>query len=116
MSFSNRRDSKQILRRVYLNNCALGSSSLEYGPHIFDPRTARPVERTSRAVWVKSADATSADALSTAFMVMSVDEINKYCKRDTKVSAMVTIPKGDRCTDVQLLTFGDWKLDTPTDT
>ncbi|MBN2456488.1 MAG: FAD:protein FMN transferase [Sedimentisphaerales bacterium] len=116
LSFSNMSAPKQILRRVYLNNCALGSSSLEYGPHIFDSRMARPAERTSRAVWVRSADAASADALSTAFMVMSIDEINEYCKKNTKVSAIAAIPKGDKCTDVQLLTFGNWNTDTPVDT
>ena len=58
---------------------SLGASGLLKGPHIVHPRNdSGPVE--SRSVWVAAKSAAVADALSTAFMLMPVSEIEAYSR------------------------------------
>ncbi len=66
------------LRRFVLKNRAFSGSGLRKGPHILDPRTGMPL-KTMRAAWSSASTAARADALSTAFMVMSPEEIHAYC-------------------------------------
>jgi FAD:protein FMN transferase len=56
------------------------------GNHIVDPRTGRPVEGRLRA-WAVAPTAAEADALSTAFMVMSEEEVRDYCRQHPRISA-----------------------------
>jgi thiamine biosynthesis lipoprotein len=65
-----------------------GSGTEVKGTHILDPRTGEPAEE-HLAVWVSHPSATVADALSTAFMVMSPDEVTAYTGNDTDVWALV---------------------------
>lgn len=100
---------KQILARPYLKHRALSGSGLQKGRHIIDPRTARPV-KGKRAAWACAPDAATADALSTAFMVMTADEIKKYCLRHPDVLAMLILEDGGK--DAQkdkILRFGPWE-------
>jgi len=100
---------RQILARPNLKHRALSGSGLQKGGHIIDPRTARPV-KGKRAAWACAPDAATADALSTAFMVMTPDEIKKYCLRHPDVLAMVILEHGGK--DPQkdkILHFGPWK-------
>ena len=100
---------KRILARPYLQGRALSGSGLQKAQHIIDPRTARPV-KGKRATWASAPDAATADALSTAFMVMAPDEIKKYCLRHPAVLAMVILEEGGK--DPQkdkILRFGSWK-------
>jgi thiamine biosynthesis lipoprotein len=77
------------LRREQLVNRALsGSGTAVKGDHIIDPRTAYPVQNRLRA-WAGAPSAALADALSTAFMVMTQAEIRGYCERHPEVSAHV---------------------------
>ena len=55
--------------------------------HVFDPRTGRPV-RGGLAVTVWSPDATAADALSTAFLVLGPDETARVIVRTPDVGAL----------------------------
>ncbi len=74
-----------------------------YG-HIVDPRTGWPVDRTLSVTAVTDT-AARADALSTAFYVMKVEEIEAYCRRHSNVGAIVIpVPQGDR--RVQPRVFG----------
>jgi thiamine biosynthesis lipoprotein len=79
---------KQTLAHLYLQDRAVGGSGLEKGPHIIDPRKAQPV-RGKRAAWACAPTAAAADALSTAFMVMSPSQIRKYCLSHPDTLAMV---------------------------
>jgi thiamine biosynthesis lipoprotein len=100
---------KQILARPNLKRRALSGSGLQKGGHIIDPRTAQPV-KGKRAAWACAPDAATADALSTAFMVMTPDEIKKYCLRHPDVMAMIIVEHGGK--DAQkdrILRFGPWK-------
>jgi len=111
ITLSNPANRKQTLARLCFQGRSLSASGLRKGRHIVDPRTAQPVEGRL-AAWASAADAATADALSTAFMVMTPDEIKKYCLRHPDVLGMVILPDGDK--DIQkdnILLFGPWKKD-----
>lgn len=96
------RDGRTVFGRLGLQGRAIAGSGIEvHGRHILDPRSGRPVLGRLSS-WAMAADATTADALSTAFMVMSLDEIEQYCRRDPQASAMVLAEDG------QLARFGQW--------
>ena len=97
---------KQTLAYLYLQSRAVSGSGLQKGQHIIGPREARPVEG-KRAAWACGPDAATVDALSTAFMVMSPDEIEQYCLRHPEVQAMVIINDRDTEKD-KILRFGPW--------
>jgi len=77
VTLSNPQSPYEVLEEVFLNAKALGGSGIKKGKHIIDPRTGHPV-RTRRAAWVCSESATKSDAVSTACMVMTKEEIEKY--------------------------------------
>ncbi|MCD6394788.1 MAG: TIGR03663 family protein, partial [Planctomycetes bacterium] len=74
ITFSNPLDRKETIARLMIENEAVSGSGLEQGVHIIDPRQAKPVAG-KLASWSSARDAATADALSTAFMVMSPEEI-----------------------------------------
>jgi thiamine biosynthesis lipoprotein len=100
-------DPKQTLARVLLKNGALSGSGLQKGAHIVDPRRGRPVE-DRRAAWACAADAATADALSTAFMVMTPEEIEQYCLQHPDVKALIITEEKGREKD-KILWFGAWE-------
>ena len=83
---------KETLARLSLQNRALSGSGLQKGQHIIDPRGGCPVKDTV-AAWACAPDAATADALSTAFMVMSADQIQQYCRAHPDTSAAVITGK-----------------------
>lgn len=95
LTLSNPDDHQQILARPRLRNRALSGSGVQKGQHIIDPRTGRPV-KGKRAAWSSAPDAATADALSTAFMIMSHDEIERYCSEHPEVLAMIIIENGHK--------------------
>jgi thiamine biosynthesis lipoprotein len=77
---------EQSLQRVRLKNRALsGSGTAVKGSHLVDPRTKRPVHGRLRA-WAAAPTGAVADALSTAFMLMTQAEIRDYCRRHPEVT------------------------------
>jgi thiamine biosynthesis lipoprotein len=80
--------------RVLLRDRALSGSGTEVkGEHIIDPRTGRPA-RGHRAAWSSHPSAAAADALSTAFMVMTTAGVAGLCGRHLELWALVkTGPK-----------------------
>lgn len=93
----------QTLGILHLNRCALGASGLQKGPHIVDPRTGSTVSHTL-AAWVSVTDAASADAISTAGMVMSQAELEAFCCDFPDIAAAV-LPAGS----ISLRWFGPWE-------
>lgn len=110
LTLSNPRDRKETLVRTNLQGRALSGSGMEKGRHIIDPRTARPVEGKLTA-WSSAPDAATADALSTAFMVMSPEQIKQYCLRHPDVLAMIIVQEKDKegAEKEKILHFGPWK-------
>jgi thiamine biosynthesis lipoprotein len=81
-------------RRVFLWNRALSGSGTEVkGRHILDPGTGRPAD-VHRAAWVSHPEAAIADALSTAFMVMTTAAVRHFCSRHPEVWALIIEPGG----------------------
>ncbi|NIP28713.1 MAG: hypothetical protein GWN67_28485 [Phycisphaerae bacterium] len=109
VTLSNPHNLKQTLAGLYLQNQALSGSGLQKGRHIIDPRRQEPVEGSS-AAWACARDAATADALSTAFMVLSPDEINQYCSRNPDVLAMIVVhEESKKERKDKILHFGQWK-------
>ncbi|HEX40791.1 MAG TPA: FAD:protein FMN transferase [Phycisphaerales bacterium] len=108
VTFSDPANRSRRLASLGLVNRAMSGSGVQKGRHIIDPRTGRPAEGKC-AGWVCTAQAGPADALSTAFMVMGVEEIARYCQRHRDVSALLIVERqrdGRVCREV--LHFGDW--------
>ena len=108
LTMSNPKNHKQILERPFLNNRALAGSGIKKGAHIIDPRKAQPIEGRL-ASWSSSKTAAVADALSTAFMIMDLKEIQSYCASHPDEAAMI-IPRqqSDNIKKENILHFGNW--------
>ncbi len=88
------------LAEIRLKDQALGTSGTarqgffhegkHYG-HIIDPRTGWPTSHTLSST-VVAGTAAQADALATAFYVMSHDEVESYCQQHPKVGAVLVLP------------------------
>ena len=98
----------QIVSHVYLENRALSASGLQKGSHIIDPRTRKPIEDRF-AAWASTPDAATSDALSTAFMVMTFEEIKDYCARNPNAQGLVILQdKKNTLNGNRFIKFGDW--------
>lgn len=95
------RDSQNILSHLNLSNYSFSGSGLQKGPHIINPRTGKPVENRI-AAWSCAPSAALADALSTAFMVMSATEVKQFCAAHSDILAMLIDKKG------KIVRFGNW--------
>jgi FAD:protein FMN transferase len=73
---------------------AVGSSGFSVqGAHIIDPRTREPARRHLRT-WALAPTAAEADALSTAWMCLALDEIAAICEKRTDIGAIVLPTRG----------------------
>jgi len=109
VTMSNPGDCKETLACLYLRGRALGGSGLQKGRHIIAPRTARPVG-DNRGAWAFAGDAAMADALSTAFMIMSPDEVKRYCFGHSDTLAMVITDGRDTVAgEDKILRYGPWE-------
>jgi len=87
------------------NQSLSGSGTFVKGSHIVDPRTGRPVAGKI-AAWALHPSGSVADALSTAFMVMSSEEVEAYCRAHSDVGAIL-VPKSDG--PIVRQRYGNWK-------
>lgn len=84
-------DPKLPAKEIVLRDRALSGSGTELrGNHIIDPRTARPARGALRA-WASSPSGTVSDALATAFMTLSPDEVKQYCARHPDTWAILLV-------------------------
>jgi thiamine biosynthesis lipoprotein len=120
----------RVLARLSVRQTALGASGVRKGDHIVDPRTGRPA-RGRLAAWValprperarseapadegpRIAPGAVTDALTTAFMLLSTEEIAKLCERSPGLEAWV-LPEssGGQPGEADLLHFGGPNPDT----
>jgi thiamine biosynthesis lipoprotein len=105
LTLSNPTNRKHTLANLYLKDRAVSGSGLLKGVHIIDPATTQPV-KDKKAAWACASTTATADALSTAFMVMSHDQIKQYCSSHPDILAMVVTEDGDRG---EILRFGLWE-------
>lgn len=109
LTLSDPADRKRVLARPYLRCRALSGSGVQKGGHIISPRTGRPIEGR-RAAWASAPDAGTADALSTALMIMGPDEIERYGSLHLDALAMVILQEHDKETPKEtILRFGPWE-------
>jgi thiamine biosynthesis lipoprotein len=90
----------RVFARVAPRQTAMGASGVRKTDHIVDPRTGTPV-RARIAAWVsmprprpttdgpRLAAAAMSDALTTAFMMLPVDEIEELCGRAPGMEAWI---------------------------
>lgn len=79
-------------REVTLTRAALSGSGVAVkGQHVRDPRTRQAAPRQSR-VWALAETAALSDALSTAFFVLSDDEVAAFCEAHPDVGAAISRP------------------------
>ena len=97
---------EDVIGRLRLADRALSGSATTARRHIIDPRTRRPAEG-SLASWVLAPTAAEADSLSTAFVVMSPEEVERCCREHDDVSAMLAVGRGD---GYSIVRFGPWPI------
>ncbi len=83
-----------VLARPDVVDFGLGGSGVKKGRHIIDPRSALPVPG-GRAAWVMAESAARADALSTACMVMTREEIARFCAVHADVRVLLVERSGE---------------------
>lgn len=87
-------DKEKILLQFELAGQAMGASGVEKGGHIIHPRTGKPA-RNAWAAWVIAADATAADAISTALMVKTRQATKAFLDKRRDLGALVLYQCGD---------------------
>jgi thiamine biosynthesis lipoprotein len=92
VTLSDPKDRSRVLARLSLERIGVGGSGVEKGPHIIDPRSGRPVQN-SVAAWSVAETGAAADALSTAFMVMTPDEVRRYCRLHARTRDLLVLPE-----------------------
>ena len=96
-------DPERIFARLSLNAGSLSGSGIQiHGCHIIDPRTGRPAV-AKMGTWSLAPTGAISDALSTAFIVMTPAEIERYCGDHPQFAAMLMLD------DDKVLRFGDWR-------
>jgi len=84
-------------KKLYVSNQSISGSGVQIqGPHIIDPRSCQLARDKSRA-YARADSATRADALSTAFMIMSLDEIETYCQHHQNTGAIIALQEQGEC-------------------
>ena len=98
----------EVFARFDLKEGAVSGSGRQKGQHIIDPRSkeAGPVEGRL-AAWSIAPDAIAADASSTAFMMLSDEEISDYCLANEGTAAIILPHVGsDTSSDQAVKTYG----------
>jgi len=79
--------------RLLLTDRALSGSGTEVkGEHVLDPRTGYPAS-SHQAAWATAPSAGLADGLSTAFMVMTEEQVRSFCQSHRDIGAILIRPK-----------------------
>ena len=101
--------SNQVIDKIWLKNQTMSESGLQKGFHIIDPRTAQPIN-TNRGAWTFAPTAAISDGLSTAFLIMDSEEVNKYCFNHPDIKAIIIMEEKEGIeSNEKILKFGDWK-------
>ncbi|MCK5565496.1 MAG: FAD:protein FMN transferase [Planctomycetes bacterium] len=108
VTFSDPDDRQKTIARVELANAALSASGLQKGSHIIDPAAAKPLTGKF-ATWVITQDAAVADALSTAFMIMTDMQIETYCNESEQTRGLRFSRLNETENTPTIKYFGDWK-------
>jgi len=108
VTLSHPMDRSHTLARVPLAGVSVSGSGMEKGRHIIDPRTGAPAQGKI-ATWSIAPNAARADAISTAFMVMTPDEVRDYCLDHPEVRALLIMQGDETGSGERIVTAGEWK-------
>jgi uncharacterized protein (TIGR03663 family) len=92
------------IRMLEMRNRALSCSGLRRGSDMIHPATGMSIQDKS-AVWVTGGDPAVCDGLSTAFMVMNLEEIEQFSRNHPEFGILV-LPKCKP--DQEPLEYGNW--------
>jgi thiamine biosynthesis lipoprotein len=108
VTLSHPKDRSRTLVRLDLAHSAVSGSGIEKGQHIIDPRIGQPIEG-KLAAWSLARDAARADALSTAFMVMTEEQVKAFCREHPTVRGLLIL-YGDDAPDQpeRIIPVGAW--------
>jgi FAD:protein FMN transferase len=106
ISLSDPADYSRLIAKIYLSGRAISASGVRKGQHIINPRSGKPAAR--RGAWSMAKTAAEADALSTAFMVMSADAVRSFCEKHKDISALLVLPGKSKRAGSRMLRFGRW--------
>lgn len=95
---------QDVLARFYLKDAAVSASSPDESHNLLDPRSGFPPEQWA-GTWAVAPTGLQADAHSTAFFVLSEDEVHKYCQLHSKIAAILIKKQAQ---GPELKHFGDW--------
>ncbi len=110
MKLRNPEKRTEVFARFDLKEGAVSGSGRQKGQHIIDPRSkkAGPVEGRL-AAWSIAPDAIAADASSTAFMMLSDEEIRDYCLANEGTAAIILPYVGSDISSGQAVkSYGQW--------
>ena len=110
MKLRNPEKRTEVFARFDLKEGAVSGSGRQKGQHIIDPRSkeAGPVEGRL-AAWSIAPDAIAADASSTAFMMLSDQEISDYCLANEETAAIILPHVGsDNSSGQTVKSYGQW--------
>jgi len=88
LSISDPEEPDNLLEKRFLRHSALSGSGLQKGSHIINPFTGYPVKE-KLAAWAGAGSAALSDALSTAFMIMDLNEIEHLITTGKDISGLV---------------------------
>ena len=95
----------ECLSKIFLKNRSVSGSGVRKGQHIIDPRNGVPQENRL-AAWALAPDGVKSDAFSTAFMVMTREEIQAFCGMHEDIQGLIVAGgDGEDCT----VKFGRWR-------
>lgn len=106
LSISSPFPSQRVIKNYHLREQAMSGSGLQKGQHILDPRTGQPLQN-SRATWTFTPTAATGDALSTAFMVLTKEEIHAYCEKYPEIKAILL--ENSEEAGEQIVYLGEWR-------
>jgi FAD:protein FMN transferase len=116
LSFSDPRQPSRVLERVSLRQTAVGASGIRKTDHVVDPRSGVPI-RERLASWATvprpvgddgrvGRAAAVTDALTTAFLVLSAEQVEALCEQSPGLSAWLLEPPARPGDDSRLIRFG----------
>ena len=96
----------RIIAHLNLKDRAVSGSGIRKGRHIIDPRTGYPAAE-KYAAWAVSTSASTGDALSTAFMIMTPEEIEDYCIGHNDTQSLIIVKNAGH--DERIMRFGEFE-------
>ncbi len=114
MRFLDPRNEVDLLGTCKIKDLAISSSSCVEQDHIINPKTGKSSSNWLGS-WVISPSAAQADALSTAFTVMELDEIVSFCNKNQNIATVLLSSKNNKLEITTLGPLSDyscqWTLD-----